>query len=354
MSYKDFNKDCRKNMFHNVVVLYGPENLLIRWALEEICDKYAGKEFRTENIREFDGDEVSLDEIMGMARTPSMFPGQRVLIIRNHPWMIMGGNKLKEEEKELQKTEGKRFLEFAAGTNPDGLIVMVVDAKYAGNIVAFGKKVLDKASAYEMNTLSRPELIGFIGKRVKGAGKTMNKRELEYLIEMTGYYNKDSVYRLDNLDNDLNKIITSAEGEEITREHIDDLIAGDADKFIFHLIDAMVIGDRKKAITITEHALAEDDNQTGKPFQIIGTLTSQFELMYDAQVMEEKGISMNAMVEALGVNKYRFQNAYKAARHFDHARLKELLIRLYNCDRDVKNGNLDARAALETFLLLDH
>ncbi len=354
MSYKDFSKDCKKKLFRNVVVLYGKENFQIRWALEQICDRYAEKEFRTENVREFDGDEVRLDEIMGMARTPSMFSGHRVLIVRNHPWLITSANKLKAEEKELQKTEGKRFLEYAAGTDPDGLIVMIVDAKYAENIVAFGKKVIEKASSYEMNALSRPELVAFIGKRIKGAGKTMNEKQLNYLIDLTGYYNKDSLYRLDNLNNDLNKLLTSAEGDEITIEEINDLIGGDADKYVFHLIDAMVIGDRRKAITIMEHAMAEDENQAGKPFQLIGTLTSQLEMMYDAQVMEENGISMNAMIKELGVNKFRFQNAYKAARKFDHTRLKELLICLYNCDRDVKNGNLSPRAALETFILLDH
>lgn len=100
-----------------------------------------------------------------------------------------------------------------------------------------------------------------------------------------------------------------------------------------------------------QHTFASSDSAEGEALKLTGLLTSQLEMMYDALTMEENGISMSAMIKALGVNKYRFEKAYKAARRYPMDRMKELLITLYNCDRDLKFGNLDAAQSLEMFIL---
>ena len=103
MSYKDFSRDLRKNAFHNVIVLYGKENFLMRWAVDQICNKYAGKKFRKENVMDLAGNEVEVQEIIGMASTPSMFGGQRVILVRNFPSM----KKEKKQQKEGEEKEKK-------------------------------------------------------------------------------------------------------------------------------------------------------------------------------------------------------------------------------------------------------
>lgn len=402
MSYKDFSRDLRKNAFHNVIVLYGKENFLMRWAVDQICNKYAGKKFRKENVMDLAGDEVEIPEIIGMASTPSMFGGQRVIVVRNLPLLIHSKKKKKKkeetekiEEKEETTAEGeaieetaeekeekptkeeeKLLLEFAQGPKPKvdsdlkpiedpkplGYLVLVLDSQYSkeftknGKIddkktTAFIRKLLNAASSYDMDTLSRPDLVSFIGKRVKAAGKTMTSRQLNRLIDETGYFNKDSEYRLDDLANDLNKILTSGDGDNLEDDQIEDLVAGDEEKYVFDLMDALLSRDRKRAMTMTMQKLSTTQKLDSEAFPLIGLLTSQLEMMYDALTMEENGISMQAMIQELGVKPYRFQKAYKMARRYSMDRLKELLILLYNCDRDVKNGNLSAELGLETFLL---
>lgn len=125
-------------------------------------------------------------------------------------------------------------------------------------------------------------------------------------------------------------------------------MAGDADKFVFHLIDALMSGNRKAAITLTEHILYEDPKAS---FQIIGLLISQFEMMYDAHLAIEKGVDLKRMAKETGVNEFRFKKAYGAAKKFRKNRIRDLLIQLYNADRDIKRGNLSDRAALEAFIL---
>ena len=182
----------------------------------EPAEEKVRREGSSQNVHEFDGAQADIDEVIGMARTPSMFPGHRVLIVRNYPWLFQ--KKGKEELKEFQEGAGARLLEYAAGADHSeyaSMIIMTVDAQYYKDssprncgLTAYGKKLLQKSSGYEMNTLNRAELEGFIGKRVKAAGKQMTRNQLNYLIDLSGYYNEESVYRLDDLENDLHKILS--------------------------------------------------------------------------------------------------------------------------------------------------
>ena len=344
MTYKDFTKDLKRRDFHNVVFLHGRESFLLRWAADALCKAFAGAEFRDENVREFDGDSVSMDEIISMAKTPSMFPGERVLIVRNLPWLC------KRTPDSTIKGEGARLLDYAGQADHGSLLVLTLDPDFAdtGRLTAYGGKIQKAASSYEFNALTKPELRAFISKRVKKAGKYIGSRQMEYLIDLSGYLNRDSAYTLDELDNDLRKILLAAEGDEITTPLIEDLLIGDSDRFVFSLVDVLMAGNKSRAMQMTENILSSDD---GNSMQILALLTSQFEMMYDALAMERKGVLVSGMVKALGVNQYRFRKAYAAAGKFRREHLKELLISLYNFDKQIKTGDIDKDTALELFIL---
>ena len=171
---------------------------------------------------------------------------------------------------------------------------------------------------------------------------------MEHLIDLTGYLNRDSTYSLNDLENDLRKILLACDGEELTADLIEDLLVGEADRFVFNLIDAMLAGREQQAMERTIRILAAED---GNAMQVIALLTSQFEMMLDAVEMEEQGIPMKEMAKRTGVNEYRFRKAFQAAGRFSRSRIRELLIRLYETDLQIKSGSLDKDLALELFVL---
>ena len=57
------------------------------------------------------------------------------------------------------------------------------------------------------------------------------------------------------------------------------------------------------------------------------------------------------MAKKTGINEFRFKKAWQAAGAYSPARLKRLLIDLYNIDRDIKRGDIDKDVALELFVL---
>lgn len=55
---------------------------------------------------------------------------------------------------------------------------------------------------------------------------------LKYFIDETGYFNRESEYRIYNLENDIKKIIAYSNGETITQEAVEQTIHGDMDRIL--------------------------------------------------------------------------------------------------------------------------
>ena len=165
MSYQQFSKDLKNDMFRNGIFLYGSEDFLIRWALQQIIGRYTEEGFREHNLIDVSGENANLDDLIGRARTPSMFPGRRILVIRNLPMLY------RKTVDAVLKGEGERLLAFLSGKSEDSFLVLTLDAEHKGELTAYGKKVAKAASSYAFDRLDRAALRGFISKRVRAAGK---------------------------------------------------------------------------------------------------------------------------------------------------------------------------------------
>lgn len=337
MAFKDFVNDFKKGITGDVLFLYGAEDYLMDWAVEQLIRRYVGEEFRNLDVRYLDGDKVTAYEIMGEARAFSMFSDRRVIIVRNYLPLY----------RKSASAGGDELLDFAKNSLGSAVVVFVLESRWSGDITAYGRKMIKAASAYEFASLEKADLKAFINKRVHGAGKMIARRELEYLIDLSGYYNKGSGYDLTRLDADIAKIVKACDGEDISAGLIEELLIGESDRYVFNLADALVRGDRSTALEIAETIIREEDGA----IPVTALLTKQFEIMYDAVELSRQGYSIAAMAKMTGVNEFRFKKAYQAAGAYSLGRLRELLMQLYNIDRDMKRGDIDKDVALELFVV---
>lgn len=335
MAYKDFVNDFKKGITGDVLFFYGAEDFLMEWAIDQIINKYVDEEWRSLDVRYFDGGTATAYEIMGDARAFSMFSERRVIVVRNYLPLYRKASDQGSEE----------LLEFASQKQGTSIVIFVLESRYADDLTSFGKKMLKASSGYEFARLEKADLKSFINKRIHTGGKIISRRDLDYLIDISGYYNKESGYDLTRMDADLVKIVKACEDDTITAPVIEELLIGDSDRFAFNLVDAVVSGNRSKALEIAETIIREEDGAIA----VTALLIKQFEIMYDALELEREGYSISQMAKKTGVNEYRFKKAYQAAGAYSQGKLKELLIRLYNIDRDMKRGDIDKDVALELF-----
>lgn len=337
MAYKDFANDFKKGITKDVLFFYGAEDYLMDWAVDQVISRYVDEDSRNLDVRYLSGDTVSAYEIMGETRAFSMFSERKVIIVRN--WLPL--------YRKSSDPGAEEMLAFASQKQDTAVLIFVLEAGHSGDMTAYGKKMIKAAGSYDFARLERADLKAFINKRVHAGGKMIARRELEFLIDISGYFNKDSTYTLTQMDSDVGKIVKACDGDAVTIDVIEDLLTGDNDRFVFNLVDALVSGNRSRAMQITETIINEEDGA----MQVTALLTKQFEIMYDALELSKEGMSMSQMAKRTGINEFRFKKAWQAANSYSLSRIRKLLTDLYNIDRDIKRGDIDKDTALELFVI---
>ena len=342
MAYKDFSNDYKSGKIGSALVLYGAEDFLMNWATDKISADNVEEEYRNIDYRILDGEELSAYDILSEAKAYSMFSPKRVVVVRNYLPMYKksadaGMDELSDYVAEIS-------------ANPESspaILVFVIESSKSGSLTAYAKKLMKACKAYEFSKLEKGDLSAFVTKRVRSAGKMISSRELHHLMDVSGYFNRGSSYSLNQLDSDLEKLTNACAADTIDINLIDEILMGEGDKFVFDLVDALVAGKKGKALEITEAIIREEDGAMA----VLGLMTKQFEIMYDALELSDKGMSMAQMAKATGINEYRFKKAYTAAMKYSKRKIKSLLVSLYNIDKDIKSGDIDKDAALELFVL---
>ncbi|MBQ3370659.1 MAG: DNA polymerase III subunit delta [Mogibacterium sp.] len=333
MAYKDFANDKKKGILKDVLLFYGAEDFLMNWAVEGIVNDYVDEAARDLDLIHLEGEQVTAADIMAQARAYSMFSDKRVIVVRNYLPLF----------KKAADPSADELLSFAAQPQDSSNVIFVVESRHSADLTAYGKKLAKACGAYEFARLERADLKSFITKRVHSAGKMIARRELEHMIDVTGYYNKGSLYDLAQLEKDIDKIVRACKGDSIDVQLIEEILIGDSDRFVFGLVDALIAGDRGKALAIAEAIIRDEDGSMA----VLALLTKQFEIMYDSLELNEKGYSISQMAKKTGVNEYRFKRAFNAAGRYSRRRIGRILTELYNTDKDIKSGNIDKDVALE-------
>ncbi|MCQ2551052.1 MAG: DNA polymerase III subunit delta [Clostridia bacterium] len=302
--FRSFSKDLKENNIKGVICFHGQEDFLIDWAIEQLVKRYVAPGFEA-----LDYVKVTEDmDVMENLEMATMMSEKRVVV-------------------------AKGFKGEAPSYDGDNILVLIGDKV---------KGVKD----YSFDRLDVRELYSFISKRLRAKGIDIGRDELAFMVDISGYYNKESGYRLTNFENDIKKLIALCDGEKVTRENISQAMNGDLDTFIFDFIESLSSRNKDKSFRMLDNLLS-----TGTSFfSLVALITNQFEMMLEILELEQQGMNMAGITKELKIHEFRVKKAYSACKHFTIDRLKEMLINLYDIDTSVKSGNMDQRTALELFI----
>ena len=228
----------------------------------------------------------------------------------------------------------------------DGEMLVLTTASNPDDASQLTKYLKKECKTYAFDRLDRPQLNGFAEKRFRAAGTNIEKSVLKYLIDETGYFNRETEYTIFNLENDIKKIIAYNETGNITVEDINQTLKGDLDKFAFDFLDAVTSGRKDKAFRILNNILGNG----GEVFSVLGLLVNQFELMLETKEMAETSRDTDKMASVLKMNPYRVKKALSYADKFEKKKLQSILSQLYEIDRTIKTGMMEQNLALELLI----
>lgn len=332
-AFKTFNLTLKNGNFKNVILLFGVEDYLVRWAYESLEKKYISNATKALDLVKLESDS-SINDIIEACETFSMFSNMRIVLVNEFLPLK------NEKAKGYGNDDIKNLLSYIENINKGTFLVF--KCSDVNKNTELYKGISKIGDVFEFDRLDEMTLTSFINKEFKKNGSEPDKGIIKYLIDGTGYFNKESDYRISNLINDIIKISAYSGKDKITKESIDAVLIGDMESFVFDFLDALSNGRKELAFSMLENILKDSDI-----YQLTGLLINQFELMLEALQLSKSGMTLNEVVSRLKLHEFRVKKALYSADKIGIDKIKETLISLYEVDRNIKTGTLDGRIALE-------
>ena len=346
-AFKTFNRDLKDGGFSPVIIMYGEEDYLVNWAVESLVKKFVNPGMKAMDYQVITDDDLTADNIIEACETFSMLSEKRVVWARD----FAGLKNL--NSKGFSQAERDKLLQYMMEPN-EGTILVISNSNLSGKLFEKDKNGFFKSAekicdSYAFGPLDMPSLMSFCEKRFREASVEIDRSTVRLLIDESGYFHRESEYRIYNLKNDIQKIVAHSDGVSVTDKDVLDVISGDENTFIFDFLDAATMNKKDVAFEILRNMLQAKTDV----FSILGALVSQFELILEVKEFKSDGMNLQAVMgkyKAGQKSEYRYKKAMAYADRYEIKKLKEILSQLYETDRNIKTGDIDQNIALELIL----
>lgn len=201
-------------------------------------------------------------------------------------------------------------------------------------------EVFDRAVAVEFTQPTERELVGWIGRHLKKAGKRITVDDAQYLIHRTGG-------AMTALLGEIGKLSAYVEDETVTREHIDLLVEPVLEAEVWELTDAIAAGCYEAALQALRALLQKQE----EPLRILGAIGGQARRILAARRLLDAGKRQQDLMKLCGINSYAAQRTMDSAKRLSErfcARTVELCL---EADERLKTSYDDPDRVLEMLVL---
>ncbi|MBO4235742.1 MAG: DNA polymerase III subunit delta [Firmicutes bacterium] len=343
-AYRRIQSELNEGKIPGVVLLYGREQYLVDWAIERMLSTYVNPATKTMDYTLIDEDDLTdqsfSDAVIAAAETIPLFSEKKVVVARGSK--VFTGDTGRDAEK---------IAEYIVDVPNTTILIFRTDEINA-------KKKLPAAISkygriYEFDGLPREDLSSFVAKRFKASETDVSRDVMRIIIEETGYFNRDSDYNLYALNNDVTKMIALAKADAKAGSHaiVTEAIArqtieGDVESSAIDFINYLCSGEKNKAFKLLNNILDEDNDA----YRLIGLMVSQFELILGIREMQDAKVIPSVIQSKLGLPKWRYDKLRPFADKMSREKLRSLLIKIYEIDRNIKTGNINGKLAVEMII----
>ncbi len=337
MSYKEFVQHLRDEEPLQIYIFYGKERYLVNWAVDALKEKYINASFTDFNYDKIDGASVDLNTIVNICETLPMMSDRRMVVLDN--FTVLEG----EKSRSFSDEDEKAFVKYLE-QNPSYNVFVMTCGEKIDKRKSLYKKINKSGNIFEFSLLQPPDLKKWISKRFKQKDKKISSAAVQKLIEVSGYYDKDSDYKLYNLENDIQKILHFIGNEqEVLIDHILQTVSGNIERNVFDFIDAISSNKKPEAVKVLNSALLYGEAE----YKLLALLNRQFENLLQVKIYNESGKNMHYIKEKLSLPDFVIKKLIKASNRFSVERLKRINIQIYEADKNIKTGIMNPRLALE-------
>ncbi|MFN4770132.1 MAG: DNA polymerase III subunit delta [Candidatus Kapaibacterium sp.] len=341
-----------------IVFLFGEEDFLLEEAHGTILQALAKKSVSEFDIDMVDGEEISAEQIVGMA---SAFPmmGDRRLVAVKHFEKSVGGKRAKQAEKSplgaylaapaphstivITLTPGCTAIE-----NLKGMSALSNSGKQADKAQAKLKKLafpykqlIEHAHWLEFPRLPESAIGSWISKRAQSRGKTISPEAAEFIVARCGPSLREISQELDKL------MLFVGEKAELTLDDALTVVGESREYNVFELQKAVGEKATSKAMVILDRMMRADRQE----MLIISMLTRYFLQLW--KLLDASGARMSPFdaAKATGINSYFIPEYMSVLQRYTATQLDNAFFALRDADRRLKSGSDDPLMILQQSLL---
>jgi DNA polymerase III subunit delta len=194
-------------------------------------------------------------------------------------------------------------------------------------------KAVAKAGDVHVYEVGKKQLPEWVGEQFARLGAPVDRDACRALVEAVG----DDV---GDLASEIQKLATWANGEQITRGHVQELAVGRAETPIFAVTDAWGQRDVAGTLRSTESLLDRTHRtRSGELLRLVASLTGYVGRVRKVSRLSDEGVRSSEIASRLKMHPFVAEKAAKQARNFSQEELAQATVRLAELDAGAKGGS---------------
>ena len=317
------NEQLKSGELNNIYLLYGEEGYLKKQYRDKIATALADKDDNM-NYNYYEGNKISVGEVLDLGDTMPFFSERRVLVIENSGWF-------KKAPEDIEK----RIAAF-----PDTTFVIFVENEIDKRNRLY-KFVSKEGYASEMKTPTASMLEKWVTKICKEEGKKIEKPTIHFLVSHMG---ADMMM----LKNELDKLIGYCyDRNEITVEDVKAVCISQAVDKLYNMIDAISIKDQKKALVLYHDLLVLRE----PAMRILFNLTNHFRALMELSMMTHKEYKYDELASLCGIPVFSVKKDKEQAKRYTYEQLRHMVEMCQMTDHNIKTGRVSDVVGVELLIV---
>jgi DNA polymerase-3 subunit delta len=328
MDYQQVQNQIRRGQVAPLYLFFGEEAFLARHLVRLLEEQLLQGSLRDFNYALFDGDTVSLEEVINAANTLPVFSEKRLVVVKNAPWFEG------TDEEEL-------LLAYLENPSPTTCLVFLagdqVDARRRPYKILAKNGIVLKTSSPKKGR----EKVYFIREWLAKRGKKMDYQAQEYLLDKFAGSLESLVAELEKLE------LFVGKRSQINLADVLAVTSFSDEANIFALTDAL--GRKEFGTAVLELRKLLDWGR--EELYILAMLTRQLRLILQAGLLREKGCPPDQLGREMGVKQFAALQALKQVGNYQREELIEAMEKLLALDLALKKGQGEPATLFEKTLM---
>ena len=333
LNESQLKEQIKGNHFSNSYLIYGEESYLKEHYISQLKKKIVDPTFESFNLHQFEGKDISLDDILKDAQMLPMMSEYNLVLVRDYP-------------VEKSKSDLKLLSEFLADVPESTILILVYDAIEPDVKSASFKKIItafDNAGAVvNMEKRSENDVAKLLVSGAKKRGSVLDMNNAKYLVSVSGN-------DLKNLLNELDKLSYFAQGREITKDIIDNMATKCLQARVYDLSKSVVAGNSDMAYSVLDTLF----NMKEDPILILAVIGGVYVDMYRVKCAKTAGCSYDDVAKHYNYRgrEFALRNASRDCANLSENQLRESLDEIMNTDLKLKSTATDKKLLLEELIV---